>query len=199
MTGATEHDPRRLFGPWVRATWAGWVLGVPLIAAFALLGEAVGMGGSQVLVGLGMGTAVGLMQGRVIRRVGPKLSAWLLSCVVGLGVPFLAVDVAKVAGFISEHSLHAAVALAGLIAGVWQAFLLRPRFRNTVWWIAWSVAGWALASGATAIADAMSREHAMRGLWGALAYLGLIAGGGLVLGLVTGLALVRGLRRELAA
>ena len=45
---------------WLRATVAGWLLGVPLIVALALLGEAVGVGGAQFLVGVGMGAGLGL-------------------------------------------------------------------------------------------------------------------------------------------
>jgi len=60
---------------WLRATWLGWLLGVPLVVVLALLGEAVGPCGIQVLVGLGMGTGVGLLQGRALRgalgRAGP--------------------------------------------------------------------------------------------------------------------------------
>ena len=29
---------RKIFGQWVRATWAGWLLGVPIIIALALIG-----------------------------------------------------------------------------------------------------------------------------------------------------------------
>ena len=46
------------------ATWAGWLLGIPFIIILALMGEAVGIGGSQFLVGAGMGTGTGLLQSR---------------------------------------------------------------------------------------------------------------------------------------
>lgn len=60
------------------------MLGIPFVAALALLGEAVGIGGIQVLVGLGMGAGIGWMQGRLMRGVlqhfgpgfGRALSAW---------------------------------------------------------------------------------------------------------------------------
>jgi NhaP-type Na+/H+ or K+/H+ antiporter len=42
----------------------------------------------------------------------------------------------------------------------------------------------------------VSRARSLRGIWGALIYLGMVAGGGLVLGLVTGVALAWLLRRE---
>ncbi len=189
---------RQVFVQWVRATLVGWVLGIPIIIALALIGEAVGIGGAQALVGVGMGTGIGLMQGRAIRGVLHKSAPWFWSCAVGLGVPFLAADIAKAAGWNFTYSLQVSVALGGIIVGVWQAFLLRPCLRNTGWWVVGSVVGWALASGMVAVADPLSRTPSLRGIWGALVYLGIIAGGGLVLGLVTGISLVRLLRHELA-
>ena len=86
---------------WLRATALGWLLGVPLIVALALLGEAVGIGGAQFLVGAGMGAGLGLTQGRVIRTVLPGSAPWFWSCVLGLAVPFAAVDVAPNSALIS--------------------------------------------------------------------------------------------------
>ncbi len=188
----------RIFGQWVRATWAGWVLGIPLIIALALVGEAVGIGGAQVLVGAGMGMGIGLMQGRAIRGVLHKSAPWFWSCTVGLAVPFLAADIAKAAKWDFAYSLYVSVAFGGLIVGGWQAFLLRSRFRHTGWWVVASVVGWNLAAGMAAVADPVSRSHSLRGIWGALAYLGIVTGGGLLLGLVTGVSLVWLLRHETA-
>ena len=46
---------RKLFVSWIRNTWFGWLLGIPIIITLALIGEAVHIGGAQVLVGAGMG------------------------------------------------------------------------------------------------------------------------------------------------
>jgi len=180
---------RSLVLRWVRATWFGWLLGIPIIIVLALAGEAVGIGGAQVLVGAGMGTGIGLMQSRVIRSMLPKSGAWILACVVGLAAPFLVTDIAKTAGRNVGYSLFVAVAVGGLIAGGWQAIILRARFRKTFWWVVASALGWTLAAGTSALADPVSRLPALRGLWGALVYLGIVAVGGLILGLVTGVCL----------
>lgn len=176
---------RTIFARWVRATCVGWILGVPLIIALALVGEAVGIGGAQVLVGAGMGMGVGLMQGRALRGVLNKSALWFWSCVIGLAVPFLVTDIAKAAGWDYAYSLQIAVAVGGLIVGVLQAFILRRYFHSTGWWVVGSAVGWTLASGMTAVADVLSRRQLLRRLWGAVAYLGIVTGGGLVLGLVT--------------
>lgn len=183
---------------WIRATWTGWLLGVPLIIVFALAGEAVGIGGFQVLVGLGMGVGVGFMQARALRPLVASAGRWRWPCMVGLSLPFLTTDLLREAGQEVPYSIYLAVALGGLIAGIWQARLLRRWFGRAGWWVVASVLGWSLAAGLGALADGLSRAYAFRGVWGALAYLGIIAAGGLILGVLTGLALA-GLVREPAA
>jgi hypothetical protein len=189
----TEH---RLLSRWIRATWAGWVLGVPVIVALALIGEAIGIGGAQALVGAGMGIAVGFLQARAIRGVLPGASRWFWSCAVGLAIPFLVTDIWKPTGLSAAYSLFAAVALGGVVIGAWQSLILRSRLRRAGWWMLASAVGWVLAGAMAAAADPLSHAPGLRGIWGALAYLGIIAGGGLILGLVTGAALVWMLRDD---
>ena len=190
--------PERLVNRWVLHTWAGWVLGIPLIALLALAGEAVGIGGSQVLVGAGMGLGIGIMQARIIRQVLPGSAGWIWSCVVGLSIPFLITDLANLAKVALPYSLPVSVAAAGLIAGVWQSFLFQARARRTGSWIVASLVGWGLAAGSAAAADALPRTQALRGIPGLLAYLFLLTAGGLLLGIATRFGLARVLAGELA-
>ena len=171
---------------WLRATLLGWLLGLPLIILMALAGEAIGLGGSQVLVGAGMGAGVGFMQGRALRRTLGTAVPWFWSTTVGLAMPFLAVDLAALTGRALPYSLYVAIGCAGLIAGGWQAILLRPHLAWSGWWIPASVLGWTAAAGTTALADSLTRSHAIRGLPGAALYLALVALGGLVLGGISG-------------
>lgn len=184
----------RLLGQWIRVTWAGWALGVPCIIVLALAGEAVGIGGSQVLVGAGMGVGVGLMQGRALKNVLHAFAPWFWSCAAGLSAPFLVMDVAKAMGRAIPYSLEAYVALGGLIVGVWQWRLLRVRFNQAGWWVLASALGWSFA----AVTAVLANAQPLRGIGGALLFLAIAVAGGLILGLVTGVALVR-LRREEAA
>jgi hypothetical protein len=198
MRNSSNMIDRELIVSWIRATWFGWLLGIPIIIALALIAEAVHIGGAQVLVGAGMGTGVGLMQSRVIRRLLHKSAIWILSCIVGLGAPFLLTDLSKFVGWNLPYSLPVAIALGGLIIGIWQALILRSRLRKTGWWILASALGWTLAAGTSAIADS-PRARTIRGIWGALAYLGIVAAGGLILGIVTGLSLAWMFRYESTA
>jgi hypothetical protein len=172
----------------VRATWLGWIIGIPLVALFALIGEQIRLGGAQVLVGAGMGTAIGLAQAWVIRGA-LKPIRWIVACAVGLAIPFLVVDLTNAANVNPSWVTAAAVGAGGLTVGVWQALLLRRRGGRARAWIVASLVGWVLAGMTTGAAQVLFNRHALRGLWGALAYLGLITGGGLVLGLATSLAL----------
>lgn len=196
MTAHVSHQLTA--GRWIRATWGGWLLGVPFIVVFALAGELVGIGGAQWLVGAGMGAGLGLLQARALQGTIGRPSTWFWSCVGGLTAPFLAIDLANLAGRAFPWSVYAAIAAAGLLAGGLQARLLRPYLDGARAWVAASVAGWALAGGAVALADLLQRERSLRGLAGAVAFLGTVAMGGLLLGLVTGVALERMVRRQAA-
>jgi hypothetical protein len=190
-----ETTGRRVLFRWIWVTWAGWLLGLPITILLAVAGEALGVGG-QTLVGAGMGAGVGFLQARALRTVLKKSARWFWSCVVGLAVPFLAADVARPAVWSSPWALFAVVAAGGLIVGAWQSLILRPRFRNIKWWVVASTVGWALSAGTAAVATWFSRWRTVRGVWGALTFLGVVALGGLILGAVTGAALVWMLRRE---
>jgi len=195
----TNMIDKRLLGSWVRATWLGWLLGIPIIIVLALCGEAVHIGGAQFLVGTGMGIGIGLIQARVIRKVLDKSGSWILSCVVGLSVPFLVTDLSKLVGWHIGYSLLVLITIAGLIIGIWQTLILRTRFRRAGLWLIASAIGWTLAAGVSSMADTIPRQLAIRGILGALAYLGFVAVGGLILGLITGICLAMMKRRELAA
>lgn len=186
MNGGT-YD--RIIGRWLRSTWLGWILGIPAIAVMALIGEAIGLGGSQFLVGLGMGLAVGFMQSRVLRDIITSPAKWLWITAAGLCLPFLAFDLARVFEWSLAYSLYYAVAAGGFLVGAGQAWLLRRRSSVAWIWVPASLIGWGLAAGSAALADLMFQSGSIRGISGLLAYVGVIASGGLALGAVTGFAL----------
>ena len=192
-------NDRQFLIRWIRATWAGWLLGIPFVIVLALLGEVIGIGGAQVMVGAGMGLGIGLMQGRVVRGLIKKAAPWRWSCIIGLALPFLLTDISKIVGLHLPYSLQLAVALGGLTAGLWQAVLLRSHFHKTWSWAAMSALGWALAAGTAAMSDYLFQSRLLQGLWGALAFLGIIGIGGLVLGLVTAVSFAWMLRYKPAA
>ena len=177
------------FRQWLRATWIGWITGIPLIVLFALLGEMLGTGGVQAVVGMGMGLGVGAMQGGVLGRVISRWR-WTLVTTVGLTLPLLTADIAALVGRPTQFRLYLAVAAGGALAGLCQAVITGRRSPGPfLLWTAASVAGWTLAAGMAYLADSLPRTAPLLGITGAFAYLGITALGGLLLGAVTGLAL----------
>ena len=172
--------------PWLRATSLGWLLGIPIVIALAMAGDSLGPGNTQVLVGAGIGLGVGLMQARIVRTLGIERWRWIAASTLGLALPFLVADVMGKLGRGIPHALYVCVAIGGLTAGVWQAFLLRRHLRATWLWVVACVAGWSLAAGTALISDSMFQKRSLRGIFGALVYLGVIGLGGPILGLVTG-------------
>jgi hypothetical protein len=106
---------------WIRATWVGWLAGIPLVILFALSGEALGIGGAQALVGAGMGAGVGVMQGRALRPILGRAAPWTWSCVIGLTLAFLLADGLRAIGRESPYAVQLAVAFGGIVAGFRQA------------------------------------------------------------------------------
>ncbi|MBP6703064.1 MAG: hypothetical protein KBH14_18570 [Vicinamibacteria bacterium] len=184
--------------PWVRITFLGWLLGIVLVVALALTGEMAGVHGSQIAVGLGMGLGVGVAQERALRPLLGPSQSWRWVSTFGLALPFLLVDIARLLGFQPPYSLYGAVAVAGVSAGIGQAALLRGRPVSAPLWVLASAIGWSAAAALVAAADTLTRESTLRGLPGALLYLGIVGAGGVVLGLVTSLPL-RPLAEEVAS
>ena len=178
-------------GRWTLATWLGWVVGIPILIGLAVMLDGLGFQTIQFPVGVAMGLGVGLLQGRLVKRLGVPMGDWILSCAVGLTVPFAAYDVGTRFGYYPANALYFCVALGGLIVGTWQAYLLRPHLRVAGVWVVASVLGWTAAAGGAALADALRQSGGIAGLSGALAYLGVVMAGGVILGAITGLPLRR--------
>ena len=189
MTPHPLGSPADLLRRWVRATWLGWILGIPCVVALAVAVEALGIQSAQAPVGFGMGAAVGLLQRRALRSLLPQPGRWVWASVLGVGAPFLVSDLSGVVWIPIGYTLGVAALAGGLLAGVLQARLLRERLGGGWAWVGASGLGWWLATGAAGISDALFQRRLLVGWSGMVTYLGLVAGGGLVLGLVTGLCL----------
>jgi len=175
--------------PWIRITFLGWLLGIAFVVALALVGEVVGVHGSQISVGLGMGLGVGIAQERALRPLLGASQSWRWVSAAGLALPFLVVDLARVFGRPIPYSLYVAIIAAGLTAGTLQARLLKPHGLAPLSWIGASALGWTAASFMAALADSLTRWSSVRGIAGALLYLALVGAGGVLLGAATSIPL----------
>lgn len=173
---------------WVKATTFGWWLGLAIIVLLVLAMDMVAViEGSQFMVGLGMGAGVGYVQGRLIDRWLGTRHTWFLATTVGMGGPFVAGDVARVAGFNLSFSLAVSVVVGGLLVGLLQWKVLQRHVRRAIWWIPASLLGWLLPVGLMALKD----RHILSGVAGDAAGLIGMFFGGIMLGVVTGGVLTR--------
>ena len=193
MNPESLQADRQLFTAWLLASFAGWLLGLGLVLAGALLGDLLGSGGARFILGVGMGTGVGYMQGRIVKQLYDEAGPWLWASFVGIGAPFFITDLLAAAWTSLPYALPLSVATGGLLTGYLQRRILAPHTPAANWWVAASFAGWSLAAGMAAVSGMLT--GVLPGAWGTIFNLGLILLGGVVLGAVTGGALVWILRR----
>lgn len=166
-----------LFGKWLLATVEGWLLGFVLLVVLAEAWSVTGTE-AQFMVGIGMGAGIGFLQARILGAIVDSPRRWLWSSIVGMGIPFVAWDVAAWLGISVPNGLLIVALVGALLVGALQAILLRPLGERAVWWIPASVAGWGLPVVLLTLDNV-----------GLLPLVGILLGGP-ILGAVTGIALV---------
>lgn len=185
-----------LFRRWVRATSAGWLLGLAILIVLAVLGDmlsGLAPANAQYMVGVGIGAGVGYMQGRVLSPWLERPNRWILASTVGMGALFVAHDIIGATGFGFPFSLPVYVLVGAVLAGSWQRSLLRHVSERANWWVPVSVVGWALPAAGVALSD-----FQRSGFVGDVAGLVAIFFGGVLLGVASGRPLVWILRRPTA-
>jgi hypothetical protein len=170
---------QRFFGRWVLATFGGWVLGVVLVLLLAAIGEGAHVG-NQFAVGIGMGLGVGYAQWRVARKWFGATTQWIWASAVGMGTPFVLLDVLGIWRDKGWFVFVIAV-LGGLLSSVWQRRMLQSRSVKANWWVPACILGWGVAA-ALPPALLLPGPH--------VSNIGVIASGGIALGVVTGGTLV---------
>jgi hypothetical protein len=170
-------------GRWVGGTFAGWTAGFFLAILFIVVVDSVGILQMQSPLALGMGVGVGLAQARLLGPMVGRRSRWVLSTALGLAAPFLVGDVSHLTGRPVPFNLAAYVVIGGLVVGIVQWRLLQRTTPHAAWWLVATPIGWLLASSTVLIAD--GRLPRIPGIVGALLFIGVVLGGGLLLGLCT--------------
>jgi hypothetical protein len=171
---------------WTRITFYGWSLGFALILAFIAVSSMIGLGDSQFPVGLGMGVGVGLLQRRIVAERRATAAGWLGASALGLTIPFLARDVAKLLAVKLPYALNGSIVVGGLIVGLlqWRALRLTAT-RGSSWALA-TLIGWTLGGSTVVLNEKLPKTP---GIPGALIYIGIVLTGGILLGATTGLLL----------
>lgn len=195
---------------WTVASFVGWFMG--FLVGFVLASgfePFLGVGPIQstlgyLLLGACLGSGVGLMQWRVLRRRVAGIGSWILAGAVGMGVAGgtgygTAVLVFGYSEGLEGLGSAAAVvgwtvvgAFGGAVTGILQWRVLRRYVCGAGWWVLASALGWALSFAANGTIDVVG-IRAMSQIWptySAAWFLGGLIVGGVVLGSVTGGAIV---------
>ncbi len=190
MSAENIQADRYFFARWIRATFAGYILGFVLVIVGAIAGDLIGMAEGQAIVGIAMGAGIGYGQARMARQWLGDMRRWVLASMVGMGVPFVVFDIAATiwTELPRVTSIQLDVMIGGLLVGLLQRSLLPSSTKLANWWVLASTAAWTLA--------AVTASITFHGEWDALLNLTMILSGGVVLGAVTGGALVWMLRSD---
>ncbi len=137
---------------WVWMSFAGWFIGIALVVAFAILGEALGAkndSGGQALVGIGMSMGMGLMQWIALRKHIRAAHYWFIFSMIGFTFSYVCADVL---GYLfkwdiqPEFVLPVATAFGALISATFQyAFILKKFNSKSRGWIIVNTLAWLLA------------------------------------------------------
>lgn len=152
MVTQVRYGSWGLFGRWFLGTLIGWFVGILL--AIGLSYAVVGLFYAEetnLIVGLVLGTVVGLAQLVAVRGALPLTSRWVWGAAAGLGIPFVVGVVVSGVWFnVTETSdtWLVLVALAGgALAGLLQVPVLRRSTSRAraLWWIPASLVSWGVA------------------------------------------------------
>jgi hypothetical protein len=168
----------------------GWAHGILAGVCLIVLVESLGLPEVQTPLVLGIALGVSVQQFRALRPIlGESGRRWVLVSCLGLGGPFIIADAATVAGRPLVYDLVVFVILGGVIAGALQWSLLRPVVRGANGWLIACSAGYFAAASTVWLNDRVLPNTP--GVLGALQYLVVILGGGVLLGVFTAIAASR--------
>lgn len=148
---------------WMLASLGGAIVFMavipPLVNPFVGDGSGGGFGIPEwemsIIVGavsqVTMGAAIGLAQWLVLRRVLSGMGWWVLATLVGYSAGIVApwivnsLEGGRLTGLF-------VLLIYGFVLGMAQWLVLRTHFHRAVWWVAFSMAAWALAWALTGLA-----------------------------------------------
>jgi hypothetical protein len=182
MTG--NQQPLSL-AKWTIFTFIGWFTGIVFMVVLSGFLDSIGIEKFQFYVGLGIGTGVGFFQWLVLKKSGVTMQ-WMWSAVLGLGIPFLLLDIISLYAIpLGSAYLPISVVSGAILTSIFQFRILKKYSTNAARWLLGSVGAWVLASAVVLSID--YTKYLTQNNWVGFALnLTLILGGGVVLGLVSG-------------
>ena len=139
-----------LFGRWLIATLMAWLLGIiaAIVLSYAIVSPILHKD-TNLIVGLVLGSTVGLLQMISVRPVLYLTPRWMWGATVGMGIPFIiavAVDEVMLGGALTSETMLVPVALTGgVLTGLIQAPVLGLHTPRSKWWTLASMVSWGAA------------------------------------------------------
>lgn len=190
---------------WILYTTYGWFIGILLVFGLAILCEIIFKmqedSGGQAVVGIGMGTGVGLMQWLAIRKYLLNSRNFFWFTFIGFSSAFIFMDIVGVIidsidnhiKIQAETVIPITVLLSAFISGWLQYnFVFKKIMNKANKWIVYSMIGWFLATIITmsiSVLNLKLGEYFPKVLIVIIALLFLSIGGP-ILGYITGLFIV---------
>lgn len=171
---------------WIKATALGWLLGITLVLLLAMAFEGVGIHNMQFFIGIGMGTGVGLMQWRALRKTIPVNKSWIYAAVAGMSIPFLLFDLVQIfAGIkLGANYILYSVSIAALLTGTFQYLILKKFTAAANLWIPSNIIGW-IAATLTFLSINYTKQVFSNNLVIFLVNIAVMLAGGFVFGFIT--------------
>jgi hypothetical protein len=177
---------------WIAASGFGWIAGVVLVIVTSVLFDAIGLEGFQFYLGISIGGGVGLLQWRLLRRIGHIDAGWIWSSIFGMGFPFLLNDLLSRSGAFSfgSYFLPVSVFSGAVVVSAWQYKILSPLTSAAPRWPVASFAGW-IAAALMVLGVDVVKQFISHNMLLFFINLVLIFAGGFVLGGISGPAMSR--------
>lgn len=174
---------------WIKFTFLGWLLGVFFVILLSSILDSIGIEGMQFYVGIGMALGVSCMQWFATKHTLRLPATWIVSSVVGMGIPFIAFDF--LIDSTSTYRLPMSVTMGSIVVALLQWQLLRSQFVYASSWFIGCVSGWTAAALSVLIINytMMIKVAGVLTLVMAIVNLLLILSGGIILGYISGLSL----------
>lgn len=138
---------------WVIANFLGFILGmiVAIILSYSIL-NLFHPEETNMLLGLGYGFGIGLVQWYLLNRIFKLSKLWILSSAFGIGIPYAGIILLMESGFIfspiwdiKDFYIGFIFFISGLIVGFLQMILLKDKFSRSYYWIIVSCVAWGIA------------------------------------------------------
>lgn len=173
---------------WIWYNSLGWLLGMILLLGIAILGEALfaeKLRGGQSVIGIGLGTGMGFMQWRYLKKFYNWPITWLWYSMLGFSGMYLFYDLLSIQFELKpEKVLPVVTLLAGAMSGyLQQHYILKGRMKKPKAWILINAFSWFavhLLTGALFLLQLKENEFLPRAIILTLAFTFILIGGPLI-------------------